>query len=134
MLNLNPNSSILTTNLAKFISKILLIDSLSNELKTITSSTLFKNSGEKKRFKAFSITIFESFEAFASLLGVPNPTPAPKSLICRLPMFDVIINIVFLKSIFLPKLSVKKPSSKTCNNILNTSGCAFSTSSSKTTA
>ncbi len=33
--------------------------------------------------------------------------------------------IVFLKLTVLPLLSVKRPSSKTCNNILNTSGCAF---------
>ena len=38
---------------------------------------------------------------------------------------------VFLKSTFLPTLSVKKPSSSTCNSILNTSGWAFSISSNK---
>ena len=42
--------------------------------------------------------------------------------------------MVFLKSIFLPRLSVICPSSKICNNILKTSGCAFSISSNNTTA
>ena len=42
--------------------------------------------------------------------------------------------IVFLKSTRLPRESVMKPSSRICSNILNTSGCAFSISSSKTTA
>ena len=40
---------------------------------------------------------------------------------------------VFVKSITRPLESVKRPSSKICSNKLNTSGCAFSTSSSKTT-
>ena len=37
--------------------------------------------------------------------------------------------MVFLKLATLPLLSVNRPSSKTCNKILNTSGCAFSISS-----
>ena len=49
-------------------------------------------------------------------------------------MLDVIIITQFVKSIFLPRLSVRKPSSKTCNNMLKISGWAFSISSSKTTA
>ena len=49
------------------------------------------------------------------------------------PTFEVIIIKVFLKSIVRPFESVKRPSSKICNNKLNTSGCAFSTSSNNTT-
>ena len=43
------------------------------------------------------------------------------------------IRIVFLKSTVLPFESVIRPSSSTCNSTLNTSGCAFSTSSKRTT-
>src|SRR5690606_18223727 len=48
-------------------------------------------------------------------------------------MFEVMMIIVLRKSTFLPRLSVNCPSSKTCNNKLNTSGWAFSISSSNTT-
>jgi uncharacterized membrane protein len=41
------------------------------------------------------------------------------------------IIIVFLKSTLRPLESVKRPSSKICNNTLKTSVCAFSTSSNK---
>ena len=40
---------------------------------------------------------------------------------------------VFLKSTLRRELSVSTPSSRTCSRTLNTSGCAFSTSSSSTT-
>ena len=49
------------------------------------------------------------------------------------PKFDVNIIIVFLKSTVLPCESVIRPSSRTCSNTLNTSGCAFSISSNNTT-
>ena len=45
------------------------------------------------------------------------------------PIFVVIIRMTFLKSDFLPLLSVKTPASITCKRILNISGCAFSISS-----
>jgi len=48
-------------------------------------------------------------------------------------MLEVNINIVFLKSTVRPCESVIRPSSNTCNNTLNTSGCAFSISSNSTT-
>ena len=41
--------------------------------------------------------------------------------------------IVFLKSATRPLLSVSRPSSNTCNKMLNVSGCAFSISSNNTT-
>ena len=53
--------------------------------------------------------------------------------ISLVPIFDVIMIIVFLKSTFLPRLSVSKPSSSTCRRILKISGCAFSISSKSTT-
>ena len=48
------------------------------------------------------------------------------------PKLEVMIMIVFLKLTNLPLLSVKRPSSSTCKSTLNTSGCAFSISSSNT--
>ena len=44
------------------------------------------------------------------------------------------MRIVFLKSMVLPRPSVRWPSSNTCSSTLKTSGCAFSISSSSTTA
>ena len=49
------------------------------------------------------------------------------------PMLEVIMIMVFLKSTVFPRESVIRPSSSTCNNTLNTSGCAFSISSKSTT-
>ena len=63
----------------------------------------------------------------------PKPTPEPNSFNCLIPILEVMIIIVFLKSTFLPRPSVNCPSSSTCNNKLNTSGCAFSISSNKIT-
>ena len=51
----------------------------------------------------------------------------------RAPMLEVMIRIAFLKSMVLPRPSVRWPSSNTCSRTLNTSGCAFSISSSSTT-
>ena len=47
----------------------------------------------------------------------------------RLPRFDVMIIIVFLKLTRLPDESVRVPSSNICKRIFRTSGCAFSISS-----
>ena len=110
------------------------MSSLSSALKIITSSILFRNSGAKDFFKAPSITDLACSSACAAFVAVPKPTPPPKSFNWRAPMLEVIIIMVFLKSIFLPKLSVINPSSKICSKILNTSGCAFSISSNKITA
>ena len=52
--------------------------SFSSELKMITSSTLFKNSGEKVRFNAFSMTALFASSALACLAEVAKPTPSPK--------------------------------------------------------
>ena len=49
------------------------------------------------------------------------------------PMLEVRMIMVFLKSTVRPWESVIRPSSSTCNSTLNTSGCAFSTSSKRTT-
>ena len=49
------------------------------------------------------------------------------------PRFEVMITTVLRKSTLRPWLSVRRPSSKICNRVLNTSGCAFSISSNNTT-
>ena len=49
------------------------------------------------------------------------------------PMFEVMMMMVLRKSTVRPLLSVRRPSSSTCNKMLKTSGCAFSISSSSTT-
>ena len=83
------------------------MSSLSRELNTTTSSILFKNSGANDFLRAFSITPLALASSCAFCEAVPKPIPVPKSLSLREPMLDVIIMMVFLKSIFLPKLSVK---------------------------
>ena len=100
--------------------------------KTIVSSIRFNNSGLNEFFNSsrirFSIASWFCWTVFA-----PNPTDF-SSRRATAPRFDVIMITVFLKSTFLPFESVKCPSSNTCNKILNTSGWAFSISSSKITA
>ena len=49
------------------------------------------------------------------------------------PMFEVMITIVLRKSTLRPWASVSFPSSRIWSRMLNTSGCAFSISSSSTT-
>ena len=89
------------------------MSSFSRLLKRTTSSILFKNSGANVLLRAFSITPLECSEALFFLADVLKPTPCPKSFSCLVPIFDVIIITVFLKSIFRPKLSVTWPSSRT---------------------
>jgi hypothetical protein len=48
-------------------------------------------------------------------------------------MLLVMITTVFLKSTVRPLPSVRRPSSRICSRALNTSGCAFSISSKRTT-
>ena len=114
-------------------STICTICSFSNPWNTMVSSTRFKNSGRKDAFSA-SITrdFILSYSALfsSSLLAVPKPTVL--FLIWLAPILEVMIITVFLKSTVLPWLSVNRPSSSTCNKILNTSGWAFSISSNNT--
>ena len=73
---------------------------------------LLRNSGGKKPFTvAWTIFTICSEEA-------PSIMSAPK--------LEVIKMMVFLKSTFLPWLSVKCPSSKICRQIIRTSWWAFS--------
>ena len=82
------------------------MSSFSRELKMIISSILFKNSGAKAFFKAFSMVALALASVFDFLAEVPNPTPSPKSFKSLVPMLEVKMIIVFLKSTFLPKESV----------------------------
>mmetsp|Transcript_1043 Transcript_1043/g.3424 ORF Transcript_1043/g.3424 Transcript_1043/m.3424 type:complete len:338 (+) Transcript_1043:653-1666(+) len=58
-----------------------------------------------------------------------NPSPPPPFSITDDPTFDVRMMSVFLNEITRPLESVNRPSSRICNIMLNTSGCAFSISS-----
>ena len=95
------------------------------------SSRRFRNSGLKVRLTSFFTRSSTFSETMSSLLDwKPRPSRFCK---CRAPMFEVMMMMVFLKSTVLPRPSVNWPSSKTCNRMLKTSGCAFSISSSRTT-
>ena len=62
----------------------------------------------------------------------PNPSAGVSAASCA-PTLDVMMSTVFLKDTTRPRLSVRRPSSRICKRMLNTSGCAFSISSNKTT-
>ena len=95
------------------------------------SSTRLMNSGLKVRFTS-PITI--SLTPCAVSLGSPEAKPMrPFFSMKRAPMLEVMMMIVFLKSMVLPRPSVRWPSSNTCSSTLKTSGWAFSISSRSTT-
>ncbi len=104
------------------------IFSFVNGWNTIISSTLFKNSG-LKYIESSLIAIWFIFSYFSSR----EPACENSSIIFWEATFDVIITTVFLKFTTLPLESVNLPSSNSCSNILNTSGWAFSISSSSIT-
>ena len=96
-------------------STMALMSSILKERKMTRSLRRFKNSGLKMRFvssKILSRIFSYSLSAFTSM---PNPIEVS---FCKIsaPTFEVMINMVFLKSIFLPRLSVNRPSSRTCSN------------------
>ena len=75
-----------------------------------------------------------------SMASLPLPTlelwakPRAAPLISRPPALVVMIRMMLRKSAFLPLLSVRVAWSMTCSSTLNRSGCAFSISSSRSTA
>ena len=78
--------------------------------------------------------VFISLTLAAVSLGEPEAKPIrPFFSMKRAPMLEVMMMIAFLKSMVLPRPSVRCPSSKTCSNTLKTSGWAFSISSRSTT-
>ena len=89
------------------------------------SSMRLRNSGRNASFAAERM---RSSAAAGSAAVKPMPRrelPAPR--------FDVITSTVFVKSTVRPSPSVSRPSSMTCSSTFQTSGCAFSISSSSTT-
>ena len=86
------------------------------------SSIRFKNSGRIVFFNSSSTWIFVSSTTLSCVAGVIF---SKFSRIKEEPKLLVMIMIVFLKLTTRPLLSVNRPSSKTCNKMLNTSGCAF---------
>ncbi len=95
------------------------------------SSMRLMNSGLKVRLTSpITISATDFSVSRGSLLWKPM---RPFFSMKRAPMLEVMIRIAFLKSMVLPRPSVRWPSSKTCSSTLNTSGWAFSISSSSTT-
>src|SRR3982751_1859783 len=65
-----------------------------------------------------------------------SPTEKPSGVfraISEAPTFEVMITMQWRKSTVRPCESVSRPSSRICRRMLNTSGCAFSISSSRST-
>ena len=102
---------------------------------TIASRRL-RNSG----LKTFSIACFERCcDAFCRLSTVRSDAgdsqkPIVPALSSREPAFDVMISTTWRKSALRPLLSVSVAWSITCSRTLKMSGCAFSISSSSSTA
>ena len=94
--------------------------------KTMTSSIRFRNSG-RNWIRSASVTA-AFIASYAS-----SPSPPLAAAMAVLPTLLVMITTAFLKSTVRPWLSVRRPSSRTWSRTLNTSGCAFSISSSRTT-
>ena len=92
-------------------------------LNTTTSSMRLMNSGRNVARNAPSMACFMAFS---------SPCSANSRMNCE-PTLDVMMMMAFLKLTTRPWPSVRRPSSSTCSRMLNTSGCAFSISSSSTT-
>ena len=99
------------------------------------SSIRFRNSGRNASRSRGMIR-----SRSGSSLGdgtLPEPLsvkPSGRRPIVSEPRLLVMITTVFLKSTVRPCPSVSRPSSSTCSRMLNTSACAFSISSSSSTA
>ena len=111
---------------------IVLISSLSSLWKTMISSMRLSSSGRNTFFSSpITRDFISSYERPLS-----SPTEKPKDWFFEIepaPMFDVMITIVLRKSTRRPWASVSFPSSRIWSRMLNTSGCAFSISSMRTT-
>ena len=93
-----------------------------------------RNSGAKVRSNALRYSDCGAVSIPASFEGVLYPTCAERRAASRDPTFEVMMRIVLRKSTVRPAPSVRRPSSKSCNSVLKTSGWAFSISSKSTTA
>ena len=82
------------------------MSSFSRALKIMMSSILFKNSGENAFLRSISMVALALASVLDFLAEVPNHTPSPKSFKSLVPMLEVKMIMVFLKSTFLPRESV----------------------------
>ena len=99
----------------------------------MTSSMRLRNSGLNARLSSSCTVLLIDWNCAALPSACLNPRCFPPLTICRPPRFEVMMITVFLKSTRRLELSVRTPSSSTWSRTLNTSGCAFSISSSSTT-
>jgi len=99
--------------------------------KTTISSIRLRNSGLNDLFSSdITIVLHLAVLALGRILAEPERgvlVDHPRS------RFEVMMTTLFLKSTFLPTLSVRYPSSSTCKSMLKISGWAFSISSKRTT-
>ena len=110
--NVIPSARILFSSCLVEISIIWNISSFVSCLNVIRSSILFRNSGLNTFLNRFFYVRSSSYHAYPDYRSFRNPIE-PIDLISFVPIFDVIISIVFLKSTLLPRLSVNMPSSST---------------------
>jgi hypothetical protein len=101
--------------------------------KTMISSRRLMNSGRKWRSISLLISDVLHLLVVAVLVAAPKPNAAPP-LIRSAPMLLVMIRITLRKSTCGRTSRSGGPSSMICSSMLKTSGCAFSISSSSTTA
>ena len=105
-------------------------ESLLNQLTELRTAFLSSRSTDEKVQLANEVgKLLNSFFAVSERL----PFSSIPSRMAGEPRLEVKIITVFLKFTVLPCPSVIRPSSSTCKSTLNTSGCAFSTSSNSTT-
>jgi len=104
--------------------------SVSSDLKMIVSSMRLRNSGRKIFLTSLLI---RSWDFFSSVFSSTRKPTEPRRSRYLAPMLEVMITMVFLKSMRLPRESVRWPSSNTCSRMLYTSKWAFSISSSRMT-
>ena len=102
------------------------------DLNTMISSIRFKNSGLNSFFTSPMTRDLISLSESPALPSGLKPSVVGAE-ISRAPTLDVMMMTVLRKSTVRPWASVRRPSSKICSKMLNTSGCAFSISSNSTT-
>ena len=101
------------------------------------SSIRFRNSGRNdsrsRRMQLLLQVVLRPLAARSGRAAPAKPSGPPRRVIRSEPRLLVMIRTVFLKSTVRPWPSVSRPSSSTWSRMLNTSGWAFSISSSRMT-
>ena len=92
----------------------------------------FKNSGRKAFFSSCMTRLLISLSESPFCPEFEKPSVVVV-VMSRAPTFEVMMMTVLRKSTVRPWASVRRPSSRICSRMLNTSGCAFSISSKSTT-